>query len=238
MRTVIDLVLLAIVIVCIWAGYKKGLIMGIGGMVAIIVSLYVACLLSAAYSSDIVPVLRPFASGYAERQMSTSVREELGLADTELSLEDILEQDPALRHAFCDACFRSVGIYPDAAEQMATEAEAYALEQGVPVQEAVVEVLCARAAYVAGVVLLFLVLLIALLAIGNIPNLSFRIPNMDILNDAGGAVMGLVTGITYCVLLCWALRFLGLLIGPDTLESTLLGKLFISIDFITSGVGI
>ena len=30
--------------------------------------------------------------------------------------------------------------------------------------------------------------------------------------------MGLVNGVVYCILLCWALRFLGLVIGRDTLE--------------------
>ena len=40
MRTVIDLVLLAIIIISIWSGYKKGFILGIAGVVAIVVSLY------------------------------------------------------------------------------------------------------------------------------------------------------------------------------------------------------
>ena len=111
---------------------------------------------------------------------------------------------------------------------MATEAETYADEQGSTIEDAIVETLCARIAYIAGVVLLFLIFLITLMTIANIPNLSYRIPNADLLNDAGGAVMGLVNGMTYCVLLCWALRFLGLFIGLDTLGGTLLGRLFSS----------
>ena len=121
---------------------------------------------------------------------------------------------------------------------MATEAEEYADSQGSTIEEAIVEVLCTRVAYIAGVALLFIIFLITLMTLANIPNLSFRIPNMDVLNDAGGAVMGLVNGAIYCILLCWALRFLGLVIGRDTLGNTILAKFFISIDFITSGVGI
>lgn len=238
MRLAIDIVLIAIIIACVWAGYKRGLIMGIGSMIAIIVSLYAGCLLATAFSYDVVPVLRPFASGYIERQMNTTVLDEIGLADTQLSYEDILADDPTLRHEFCFECYQSVGIYETAAEQMATEAETYADSQDTDIATAVVEVLCRRVAYVAAVTLFFLVILIVLTAIGNIPNLSFRIPNMDVLNDAGGAVMGLVIGITFCVLLCWALRFLGLIIGVDTLNSTMLGRFFLAIDFITAGVGI
>lgn len=238
MKTVIDLALLAIIISCVWAGYKKGLVMGIGGMIAIIISLYGACLVSTAFSYEVIPVIRPFISGYVEGQMRDNILEDMGISDTLLSVEDVLAEDPQLRHEFCVISYRSVGIYENAAEQMASEAEEYSVTHAVSVEEAVVEVLCARLTYVAGVALLFMIFLIALVAIGNIPNLSFRIPNMDILNDAGGAVMGLITGITFCVLICWALRFLGLIIGKETLESTLMGRFFISIDFITKGVGI
>ncbi len=238
MKTAIDLILLAIVIISVWAGYKKGLIMGIGGMIAIIVSLYGACLLSTAFSYELVPAARPFASGYVERQMETTVLEKLNLENTALSVEDVLASDSELQHDFCYECFRSVGIYKNAADQMATEAEEYAAENNTEVTEAVVEVLCVRATYVAGVILCFLLLFIILTAIGNIPNLTFRIPNMETLDYAGGAVMGLVKGVTLCVLLCWALRFAGLVIGEDTLESTLLARFFITIDIITIGVGI
>lgn len=238
MRAVIDLVLLAIIIISIWAGYKKGLIMGIAALLAAIISLYGASLVSQAYSYEIVPVLRPFVSGYIQNRMENEVLGNLGIEDTSLSVEDVLASDPSLRHDFCAACFSSIGIYEDAADQMATEAEEYAADNGETIQNSVVEVFCIRAAYVAGVALLFIVFIVALTAIGNIPNLSFRIPNMDTLNDAGGAVMGLVNGIVYCILLCWALRFLGLIIGRETLENTILAKFFISIDFITSGVGI
>lgn len=238
MRTAIDLVLLAILIISVWSGYKKGLIMGIGGMIAIIISLYGACLLSTAFSYEVVPALRPFASGYIEGQMSTTVLENMDLTDTELSLEDVLSNDAQLEHRFCYESYRAVGIYDDAADQMATEAETYADEQDTDIQTAVVEVFCSRVTYVLGVILAFLLLLIILTAIGNIPNLAFKIPNMDILNDAGGAVMGLVEGITLCVLLVWALRFAGLIIGDDTLSRTILAKFFLSIDFITKGIGI
>ena len=116
MRTVIDLVLLAIIIISIWSGYKKGFIMGIAGVVAIVVSLYAASLVSSAFSYEVVPALRPFASGYVESQMQDTVLEDMGLADTELSYEDILSNDPELRHDFCATCYKTFGIYDDAAE--------------------------------------------------------------------------------------------------------------------------
>ena len=181
MHIVIDLVLLAIVIICVWSGYKKGFIIGIANLVGIIV---------------------------------------------------------ALRHEFCVTCYTTVGIYDDAADQMATEAEQYADSNSVQISDAIIEIFCQRAAYVAGVALFFLIFLIALMAIANIPNLSYRIPNMDLLNDIGGAAMGLINGVCYCMLIAWVLRFLGLIIGVDTFGSTLLARFFHTIDLLTVGVGI
>ena len=235
---VIDLLLLAIVIISVWAGYKKGFVIGIANLLGIVVALYGAVLVSSAFSYDVVPVLRPFVSGYVESQMNDEVLDEMGLSDTDLSYEDILAGDSQLRHEFCMTSYERVGIYGDAADQMATEAENYADENDAQISSAVVEILCQRICFVAGVALLFIIFLIALMVIANIPNLSYRIPNMDLLNDAGGAVMGLVNGVCYCCLIAWLLRFLGLIIGLDTYASTLLLRFFHSIDIITAGVGI
>ena len=238
MHIVIDLVLLAIVIICVWSGYKKGFIIGIANLLGIIVALYGAVLVSSAFSYDVVPVLRPFVSGYIEGQMDDTVLEEMDLSNTDLSYEDILAGDSALRHEFCVTCYTTVGIYDDAADQMATEAEQYADGNSVQISDAIIEIFCQRIAYVAGVVLFFLIFLIALMAIANIPNLSYRIPNMDLLNDIGGAAMGLINGVCYCMLIAWVLRFLGLIIGVDTFGSTLLARFFHTIDLLTVGVGI
>ena len=37
--------------------------------------------------------------------------------------------------------------------------------------------------------------LIALVAIGNVGNLSFRLPNLELLDEIGGAALGFVKGI-------------------------------------------
>jgi hypothetical protein len=38
------------------------------------------------------------------------------------------------------------------------------------------------------------------------------------------------------VLLCWLLSFLGLVIGRETLESTLLARFFLTFRFLTNGL--
>ncbi|MGI6462870.1 MAG: hypothetical protein ACOX04_04505 [Candidatus Scatomorpha sp.] len=238
MKLTIDLILLFILIVCTWAGFKRGLIMSIGSMILIIISLYTAVILSSAFSYEAVSALRPFASGYVEKQMKSTVLKEMNLADTQLSYEDILANQPELKREFCVQTYKSLGIYDDAAEKMAEEAISYAENQKLDITNSVVEVLCHRVLYVGCIALLFLIILIGLTALANIPNLAFRIPNMETLDFVGGGVMGFFVGFTYCILLTWILRFLGLFIGKETLGHTILGRFFIAVDFITIGIGI
>ena len=74
------------------------------------------------------------------------------------------------------------------------------------------------------------------MAIGNGGNLSFRLPNMESLDEIGGAVLGFIRGFLYCVLLCWVLSFLGLVIGKKTLDGTTLARFFLTFRFITNSL--
>lgn len=238
MSIILSVIFVLIVLFSVWGGYKRGFILSTANLVAIVASLYLACLLSAAFSNELVTVMRPFAEGYVERQIADVAMPELGLSSAGLSVSDALEQHPDMTDDFCAATFRAVGIYDGPAAQMAQEAQDYAEVQQTGIVSAIVEVFCARIAYVGCIVLGFVVILILLLAIGNLPNLTFKIPEKERLDDVGGAIVGAVNGVTYCILLCWALQFTGILIGRDTLAHTFLAKAFLFIDFITLGVGI
>lgn len=245
MRWAIDLALLAILLLCGWNGYRKGFIMSIGGILSIAVSLYAACLISGTFSYEVVPVVRPFASGFVERVISGDVTEQLGLIYQEetpvterYSINDALSQDPDAAGRFAALTYKSMGIYESTAEDMAQEAVDYAALHEVGTKTAMVEVLCSRAVYVVGVILCFFIILIALTAIGNIPNLSFRLPNMEEVDEIGGTILGVAKGMLFCMLLAWALKFAGLVIGQETMASTILGKFFIKIGFISLFIGI
>ena len=236
-RLILDLLLLLIVALCTWTGYRKGLIAGIAGILAVIIALFGGSLLSSAYSHEVVPVMEPFADGYIDSQnIRDQVLDTLGYGYTDLSLEDILARDSSLRYDYAVECMKIVGIYQDRAEEMAARAVEYADRSGVSMTDAVVTVLCDTGSFVGGLVIAFLLILILLVAIGNIGNLSFRLPSLELLDEIGGAVLGFVKGFLYCVLLCWVLSFLGVVIGKDTLANTTLAQFFLQIKFLTSGL--
>jgi len=237
MKLIIDIVLITIIALCTWGGYKKGLIGSIAALLVIVISLFGAKMLSAAYSGEVIPALRPFASGYlSATETRERVLDRLGYGESDKSLDDILTEDPSLRYDYAYECMSEVGLYSDRADEIASRAVELSETKDEGMTDAAVDVLCDVVTFEGGLVLAFLIILIFITALGNLFNLSFRLPNMENLDEIGGAVLGFVKGIVYCVLLCWVLSFLGLVIGKKTLDGTTLARFFLTFRFLTNGL--
>lgn len=237
MRTVLSLIFLAILVYSAWAGFKKGVIMGTLSLVAFVVSVYGANLLARTYSGEVVDALRPFASGFVEVNIvDEKVRP--AMVDPDLSLSDYFEQNPGRKGEFCTAVYEELGIYDATSEQMSDEAVAYAEENDVELLDAVVEVLCMRISFAAAFLLAFLMILIVLTVLLNLPNISFKIPNLDAFNDIGGAVLGFLHGACLLLVFGWALKFTGLLLPQETLSETFLVSWFMDQTVLVHYLGI
>lgn len=237
MKAVIDIILLIIIALCTWNGYKRGLVGGIAGILAIVVALFGGSILSSAYSQEVVPALEPFIDGYVDSQANRdAVLESMGYGDSDYSVEDIIAQDSSLKYDYAYECLLSVGFYSRTAEKLANKAVDMADTDGTDMTAAVVAVVGDTATYVGGAALGFLLILIFLIAIANVGNLSLRLPNMENLDEIGGAVVGFIKGFIYCVLLCWLLSFLGIVIGKTTLAETTLARFFLAFDFLTKAL--
>ena len=217
MKTILSLIFLAILVYSGWSGYKKGLIMGIFGLLAFVISVYGANLLALTYSGEVVDALRPFASGFVEvNVIDREIRPAMGIEQTSLSTADYFAQNPGRETEFCTMIYQKMGIFDATSEQMAAEA----------------------VSYVGAFLLTFLMLLIALTVLGNIPNISFKIPNLDVLNDVGGAVMGVAQGVCLLLVFGWAMKFTGLLLPQETIAESFLVPWFMDQTFLVSYLGI
>ena len=83
-----------------------------------------------------------------------------------------------------------------------------------------------------GFLLAFFILFSAMTVIVNIPNLSFRIPYVGIINDIGGAAIGVAVGFIFCAILVWLAQFAGLLLSEQTLRSTGVAAYFLDQNFL------
>lgn len=237
MKAVIDILLIIIIALCTWNGYKRGLVGGVAAILAIIISLLGASIISNAYSHEVVPALEPFVSGYLDSHRNRdAILERMGYGSSELSLEDILKQDSSLRYDYAYESLTDLGLYSKRAEDLARKAVNIAEETGVTMTKAIVTVLCDTITSVGTMVIAFLLILILLVAVASVGNLSFRLPNLENLDEIGGAMLGFGEGFLFCILLCWLLSFLGIIIGKDTMAHTTLGRFFLIFDSLTSSL--
>lgn len=239
MRTVLSLVFLIILIYCGWSGFKKGLILSIFSLIAFVVSVYGANLVAQTYSGEVIDALRPFASGFVEvNVIDKTVRPALGIENTNLSVADYFARNPGTEKEFATLTFKGMGIYDATSEQLAEESMAYSREHGKDLTDSIVEVLCQRISYVAAFLLAFLMILIILTVVLNVPNISFKLPNMDALNDIGGIVLGVAQGVGLLMVLAWAMKFLGLVLPQEVLKDTFLVSWFMDQSLLVQYLGI
>ena len=145
---------------------------------------------------------------------------------------------PDTAQEYAEQCFAAAGVSGRAGQRMARQALALRDAQELSLRTAMTQLYCARLCYVLVTAVGFLLLMLILSAIGNLPNLTFRIPNRERLNDFGGAAIGAVNGVCFGILLCWALQFAGPVIGCDTLAHTALAKALQAIDVLTLGASV
>ena len=196
MKIVLTVVLAAIILAAVWSGYRRGLILSAAQLAAIVVAFYGAALLAGQFSDRLLPVAEPFAGGYFEGQLDVVAA---GLPDNDagLSGEDWVAAHPDTAQEYAEQCFAAAGVSGRAGQRMARQALALRDAQELSLRTAMTQLYCARLCYVLVTAVGFLLLMLILSAIGNLPNLTFRIPNRERLNDFGGAAIGAVNGVCF-----------------------------------------
>jgi len=219
---------------CAWRGYKNGLIRGVFGVVALIVSLLVANIAAQAYSDEAKGMLLPFASGIIETTM------------TEMAEEGIEYQELAHDHEFDSADFgvaytalREIGI-PEAAAvrvaEQAVEAQEHDMDD-TRFSDTVADELTTSLSFVAVFGIAFLLIAIIFAVIGNLVGFVFSLPGLKLVDVISGSVLGLIKGIIIVYALAVIIRYFGLLM-LETLEGTTVLNYLVTFNPIANMLGV
>ena len=210
LNVIIDVVLLLILLGCAWKGYRSGLISGVFAILALVVAVYGADLVADTYSGEFTSVVEPFASGLVDRASSAAWDE----FDAQGVTPDVYTE--------AYETLRGVGFMRSAAENIAREVSSGVTEGGHILKVAMVDLLCVKVAYVLTVAVFFILIAIIFAVIGNIINLEFRLPGLELINGMLGTVFGIVRGLIICFALAWLLRFTGMAVKESVVDNTLL----------------
>ena len=88
MSYILDIVLILVIALCAWRGYKSGIIISFIGIIAIIVSVFAGNLVAKTYHSDFAGVMHPFVGGMVDSAVSTSLGTEVMDREVAASAED------------------------------------------------------------------------------------------------------------------------------------------------------
>ena len=213
MNIIIDLLLVGVLALCTWGGYRKGLILGVSAILALIVAFYGANFLANTYSQEFTSMLEPFISGAVD----TAVDD----ASVEYRADQNKPEDSDEVFDVSFSSLNNLGILKSAAENIASELAADVQEAGNTLKSAMVHKLASTIAYVAVLIIAFILIIIVFSVIANIINLACKLPGLALLNDIGGAAFGLCKGLIIVFALSWALRFFGFVIPMETVDKTL-----------------
>ncbi len=225
MSLIIDLILIAIIAFCAWNGYRKGFIMGISGILALIVAFYGAQIVADTYSQEFNSMLKPFISGIVDSAVAKVQEDTVGSFDD----EDVYE-------VTYDA-LGNIGILKSAAHDIADEIAQKVERTGQTMREEIVSVLCSKISYILTAVVVFLLILIVFTVIANIINLAFKLPGLEFINELFGALFGFAKGAVIVVAIAWVMRFLGVLVDEAIVNKTVLLEWLMEHNLVTKFFG-
>jgi len=209
---IIDVILFVILIFCTWKGWKKGLILTVSGIAAVIIAFWGSNLVADSYAETFSPALRPFVSGQVDKAVDaaqTTFNDSVNdNGDEPDSSEEVFEVS--------NEALREIGFLSTAAKSMSDELSRQISETGIKLKNAMVDKITITLSRVLVMSVTFIVILIVFTIISNVVNLAFKLPGLRLVNEIGGAMCGLVKGLLLCFALCWVVRFTGFFLPDDS----------------------
>jgi uncharacterized membrane protein required for colicin V production len=233
---IIDVVLLAILVYCTWKGFKRGLILTVSGILAVIIAFWGSNLVADSYSETFTPALRPFVSGQVDKAVDNAQK----AFDTSPNSTD------EVRFVTQEA-LQDVGFLSTAAKNLAEEFSSTLSETGYKLKAAMVDKITDTLTRALVMTVSFIIIIIVFTIIANVVNLAFKLPGLKLINEIGGAVAGLLKGLIFAFALSWVIRFIGFFVPESSIDhallqqaidKTLLLRLFININPLSAIFGV
>lgn len=210
---VYDLVILVVLVLFTWRGWRKGLLLSLCGLAVVLLSLLGANVLADTLDDPAANAIQP--------ALAVSIQE---------SIDAQMEAQPEPSDADPIEALRGMGgLYEWAADALGEAQETMSsvlLDTVQSVAQAAARAIAVQTAHTVIFALAFVLLFILLTLLLHALDLVAKLPGLHFCNGLGGGLIGLVKGvlILYVVIAC--LQLFGKLITPQAVENTYLLKLF------------
>lgn len=217
MAMTIDILIAVILIVTTAMGYRKGLVLTLCGVLAVLVALVGANVISGALAEPVANAIQPALQRSIQRQLETSLAAAGSAAlPADLPLNELLGaiQSSGLLHAIGEA-FQSA-VAQGLAQITGTAAQSLAQYAAVQIARTVLFALS------------FVAISAVWFVLSRALDLACKLPVLSTLNRWAGAAVGLGKGLVLVLILCWLVA--GRLVTPEDIAGSHLLRFFCAVD--------
>lgn len=234
---IFDLILLLVLALAVFRGYRKGFVLTLCGFLAVFVAFLGATLLSDALAEPMSHLVRPAIETSIHSALEDSLAEQgIVLPEPDAGSQGDPVSDPdGEPEAGLDSLMENFSLEQILAlmgdstlVQYFSDAIHSAVDQGVlavttNIVESIAGYIALKIAHAVLFVICFVLVLAGWSLLSRALDLAFKLPVLSTLNHWAGAGMGFIKGAALMFIACWLLRDL---FPPKALESTLLLRFF------------
>lgn len=219
----LDILIVAVVALFAFLGWRKGLILTLCGLVAVFVAYAGATFVSRTFSGEIAGILQPAIQNQIEERLEDAIRHTEYLSpdgDVALRPEDVTLS------GVLDALERSQ-LFSGMQKMLADAVHDGLVKVTSDATSAIAAYLSLQIAQTLLFYLTFFLVLIAWTLLSHALDLACRLPVLSTFNAAGGLVVGLVKGAVIMLAVVWLLSLMGI-ISDETVQQTYLFRLYMN----------
>lgn len=224
----LDLLVVGIFVFCVWQGYRKGLILTVAGVLIVIISAFLAGKVAASYSDVVAEKVLPIMSWLADDALDEASRGKGRVNEM---------TDRKLISEIAAEVYEGMGITNKEADKMVEKALQTMTKAETDARTAIAQTLLYSLAYVVLCIFAFLFFMIGLTLLIHFLASLFKLPVLNLIDKVGGTAVGALYGLLTICALCWAMRFLGIVLDPEIVQKTVIMKFFVNYNMLAGLMG-
>lgn len=238
MSFLLDLSVVLILALAAWRGWRKGFILTLCGLLAVILAFFGANYVSDHFSEPVADFIQPYILDHLEDALDTLPVQPASETAPSPSfslpmLDDTVELPEELEATLSEilTVVRNSKAFSRLSDAVETAIQDGSLTISTTAVSAVAAFLARQVTHVVLFFLSFILILVVWWLFSHMVDLAFHLPVLRTLNEAGGLVLGVIKGSLILVVLCWGLVTFDV-VSADTAAQTNLYSLFLRFQII------
>jgi len=229
MAMLINIGILLTLAVCMWNGWRRGLIMSLSNVLIIIIALVAGGVAAARFAPDFAGMVEPYIGWLSDDAVDEAMEEGGYLTDPRDALE--IEE-------IAYSAFSKLGVSSDAAAAFASLVAESAGAPDFTLRTGVSRVAVSAGLYLMVFMVAFAIIAMALSVIAGVVASSFDLPILNMFNKIGGISLGFLYALFIIFTAAWFLRFTGIFISQDELAGSGLIQFFMRVNPVKGILGL